>query len=216
MVSEAIDWAEVAENLTSEPRVVIMREKLLRILKTNSRQAAMPKLTYSQFTMWIRKNPRWGEYTQLLFAKTMPVSLYDYYVTPKLPDLEDIQPRITIPVRSYQCTHVDVFDFDYFVRQVNERSPECPICNKAVDVSSLYIDQQIQSIISRGEAEARSNPDSKPLVVLFPVDSLASSFKKGLLWYTKEEILRQQLGTMGHNSTMVSRKPASTSSQRLE
>lgn len=70
--------------------------------------------------------------------------------------------RITIPVRSVECSHIQCFDLKTFlmISNNNQKMLKCPICNKKCDNMELMIDSLILSILGQtkeDKVEMRSN-----------------------------------------------------------
>lgn len=56
--------------------------------------------------------------------------------------------KITNPVRSYNCTHLAVFDLEKFLyNNIKSKKFDCPICKVKVKANYLYIDNNIKNFI---------------------------------------------------------------------
>jgi len=57
--------------------------------------------------------------------------------------------RITLPVRSTVCTHIQCFDGAMFM-QLQEQAPQwaCPVCSKSVSFQSLCVDKYFEDILN--------------------------------------------------------------------
>eukprot|EP00842_Homolaphlyctis_polyrhiza_P002458 jgi/Hompol1/3212/HPOL_001593-RA len=65
------------------------------------------------------------------------------------------QSRITIPIRSHNCKHIQCFDCETYLT-INRQVPtwECPICSKPAPFTSLFVDGYLIDIIQQcGDAD---------------------------------------------------------------
>jgi len=51
---------------------------------------------------------------------------------------------IEVPVRGANCTHYDVVDLEYLIREVAAKGWRCPLCNKKIQLGTLCIDKQLK------------------------------------------------------------------------
>jgi hypothetical protein len=66
---------------------------------------------------------------------------------------------IQIPVRGSNCTHQDVMDLEYLIREVRNKGWFCPICGRKIGLDSIYIDKELQAEIKRIYEKGLPKPD---------------------------------------------------------
>ena len=71
---------------------------------------------------------------------------------------------IEVPVRGANCTHYDVVDLEYLVREIAAKGWRCPLCNKKIQLGTLCIDKQLKKEL----VEIAKLPDvQQPDIVLY-------------------------------------------------
>ena len=52
---------------------------------------------------------------------------------------------IIIPVRGNDCTHYDVMDLEYLIREIRQKGWNCPLCGKSLRPDTIYIDRRLEA-----------------------------------------------------------------------
>lgn len=71
--------------------------------------------------------------------------------------------RMSIPIRSLRCSHIDCFDAAAYIQlQLQASTWKCPICNKIISWESLAIDDYFVDVLNSADADVDQvnvNPD---------------------------------------------------------
>lgn len=154
-------WASIQNDLSTEPTLNVYSGDLLTCIKKNTINNRAHEITCSKFTYKGIQFPGLVKLAEQMFIVPL-CSKYKEQFSEEENKCIKMKPDIKIPVRSSSCQHADVFDFvDYFAKE-KVGDLKCPICDKAIEKTSLYVDTRIYRII-------KSHPDA--ILAIIPTDA---------------------------------------------
>lgn len=139
---------EIKRRMESNPILSIDDKTLYEVLLKNIHLGTKAIIGYQNFSIAGARSQAFTKLTKNMFA--FPLYM-DYYASKGTVDFALWRQKIEYPVRSTQCTHADVFDFEYYTKKIKEGKSECPICDQKITISSLYIDLRVYTALTHNQ-----------------------------------------------------------------